>query len=388
MTGIPSGTAPAEFNPLAAVLDRVRQHLGSYIRVADDRDLDALTLWIAHTWVCEVTYTSPRLILDSTMPGSGKTTVLEHIQHLAYKPVQATGVSSAATLGRLFANGPVTLLLDEVDRLLDPKLDTTGGFTAIINGGYKVGSTRLVTEMTGNKGEVVELPTYGPVALAGNSPQLADDTRSRSIRLLLMPDFEGTVLATEWEDLDAPIYALGVALGEALEHARAAIASASPVLPPGCIMRFREKWKPLARVAEVAGGEWPARCAALAVRDLEEAEAEREAGLTKLPPVVLLIKDLHGIWPESRDFLATKSEIVPWLIEVYPEHWGELSEHGKALTVQRLGRLLTGIKVGSTKNSSDQRGYYRSQFVAAWRAHGFLAQAAPPPDPFADEEPF
>lgn len=377
MTG--GGAPSARPDTLGQVLAQVREHLARFICTVDPCDLDTLTLWAAHTHVCEVTYTTPRLILDSTMPGSGKTTVLDHLSRLCLEPIQAANISSSALLGRLFANGPRTLLLDEVDRTLDPKRESTGEFVAILNSGYRVGGTRPVLE--GPRHEVVEMPTYGPVVMAGNTPNLPDDTRSRSIRLLLMPDLRGQVESSDWEELEPHAQALGAALAAALADSREAVRAARPDLPPGCVARFKEKWNPLARVAEAAGGDWPQRCRELIVRDLEEAKAEAEAGIMKRPPVVILLEDLHGVWPEGREFIPT-SELVSALIIADPDYWGELSAYGRALTPQRMGKLLTQIKVKASKNAQGQRGYARVALLEYWRAHGFMEPQ--PPDGAAE----
>src|SRR5690554_4814645 len=83
------------------VLDEVRGWLSRYILTLDDVDLDLLTLWAAHTHLVTLTYTTPRLILDSPVPGSGKTTVLEHLSRLCHAPLQAASLSSPALLTRL-----------------------------------------------------------------------------------------------------------------------------------------------------------------------------------------------------------------------------------------------------------------------------------------------
>jgi hypothetical protein len=83
---------------LGGALTVVRAWFGRFVSVPDDLDLDLLALWAAHTHVALETYSTPRLILDSTMPGSGKTTVLEHLQRLSYAPIQAASISSPALL--------------------------------------------------------------------------------------------------------------------------------------------------------------------------------------------------------------------------------------------------------------------------------------------------
>lgn len=64
---------------LCEVLNEVDQWLKRFILATSDEDIHLITLWAAHTYVVEETYTSPRLLIDSVMPGAGKTTVLEQI---------------------------------------------------------------------------------------------------------------------------------------------------------------------------------------------------------------------------------------------------------------------------------------------------------------------
>ena len=226
---------------LAALLDDIRDHLATYIGVMDPMELDLLTLWVAHTHVCTDTRTTPRLLLDSTMPGSGKTTTLEHIQRLAHKTVLMSSISSVPLLARLLKDGPVTILIDEVDRSLDEKNPNCAELLAVINSGYKVGATRptLVPSKDGGW-EVNEMSTFGPVAMAGNSPNLPGDTRSRSIRILLMPDVDGTIEDSDWEDIEEITNALGQRLSECMGAARSGIAESRPELPEGCRGRMRE----------------------------------------------------------------------------------------------------------------------------------------------------
>lgn len=187
------------------VLDGVREWLGRYVLTVNDSDLDLLTLWAAHTHLVNETYSSPRLLLDSPMPGSGKTTCLEHLARLCVSPVQMAAVSSSALLVRLLQDkegNPLmrTLLIDEVDRTLRPDKETTPDLIAILNSGYKRGATRpVLVPVKGGGWESQEMPTFAPVAMAGNSPQLPDDTRTRTIRVLLLPDHSGIVEESDWE---------------------------------------------------------------------------------------------------------------------------------------------------------------------------------------------
>ena len=54
----------------------------------------------------------------------------------------------------------------------------------MFNAGYRVGATRPVLVQTNNNWDTKEMPTFAPVAMAGYSPKLPEDTVSRSIRIL------------------------------------------------------------------------------------------------------------------------------------------------------------------------------------------------------------
>jgi hypothetical protein len=283
------------------------------------------------------TYTTPRLIIDSIAPGSGKTTLLEHMSRFCADPLQAASLSSPALLARVLANGPRTLLIDEADRSLDPKNPATAELIAILNSGYKRGGTRpVLVPVKGGGWDVEEMPTFAPVVMAGNAPNLPDDTRQRSVRILLMPDTEGTVEPSDWEEIEEEANSLANDLRTVMQKVRGAVSDAHPALPEGCVGRMREKWRPLARVAQVAGGKWPEKVQEMIIRDIAEVEAERADGLTKQPPSVTLINDIHELWPEGEAFMRT-GELVSALIEYRPDYWGSESPFGRELTVQRLG---------------------------------------------------
>jgi len=373
---------PAAVIDGAELLDDVRDWFATYIGCASE-DHEILALWTLHTHVAEECYTSPRLLLDSSMPGSGKTTTLEHCDKLCCGATLMATISSAPMLARITQNGRVTLLIDEVDRALDPKKPLVGELVAMLNSGYKVGATRpVLVPVKGGGWEVDKMPTFAPVVLSGNSPRLPDDTRSRCIRILLVPDVDGTVADTDWEAIEDDAQELHDRIAAWAEQARPAVTAASPELPEGCRGRSREKWRPLARVAAVVGGDWTTVVEKLIERDLAEERADREHGLRNLPPAVVLINDLCHCWPKECQpvslttvparFVPTQ-ELVEKVKQHNPAMWGPLNSTGKPLTVQGFGRMLSqGFKIYSQRDGdkNSPRGYYRGQFADAWHRHG------------------
>ena len=355
----------------ARLLDDVEAHFRRFIAVTDDRDLKLLTLWTVSTHLAVALYTSPRLLIDSTMPGSGKTTVLDHLSRLACRSVQAASLSSPALLVRMLEHGVRTILLDEVDRSLHPNKPGVEDLIGILNSGYRRGATRPVLVPEKGGGWLVrEMPTFSPFAMAGNSPRLPDDTVSRSIRILLMPDLDGTIEDSDWEILEPEAEHLRIRIEAFADAVRNDVSGMNVDLPKACIGRAKEKWRPLKRVAVAAGGHWPAIADELIARSLAEDSDEREAGLRNLPPGMVLLGDLHTIWPED-DFVATK-DLVTKLIHHNPEYWGLGSSYGKPLTDTRLGRMVAqASKITSVRpGGRGPRGYQKSEFIQVWHRLG------------------
>lgn len=360
----------------AAALDTVRAHLGRYICTVSDDDLDLLALWSAHTHLTAETYTTPRLVLDSPVPGSGKTTVLEHLERLCLHPVQAASLSSPALLTRMLEGGTRTLLIDEADRSLSPEKEGVGELLAVLNSGYKRGATRPVLVPEKGGGWVVaELPTYCPVAMAGNSPRLPEDTVSRTIRVLLLPDLEDRVEESDWERIGDDVREMGQMLADWATVVREQVRTRRPDLPEGIRGRSRERWAPLKRIADAAGGRWPDVVDRLAVRDKDREEADREDGMVRERPAVLLLRHLYELWPDDEPFAST-NQLLHLLINHHPEAWGIGSPFGKPLTAQRLGRMLvSSYGINSTRLARDEpRGYTMASLKPVLRRMGVAPQ--------------
>ena len=151
----------------ADLLDNLVVWFSRFIRVTDPDDIYLLSVWAAHTHLVVELYTTPRLQIDSVVFGSGKTTVLDHLQRLCVNPVQAATLSSPALIPRLLEFSMRTLLLDEVDRSLHPDKPGVGELIGIINSGYRYGATRpVLIPVKGGGWEASEMSTYAPVVMA------------------------------------------------------------------------------------------------------------------------------------------------------------------------------------------------------------------------------
>jgi hypothetical protein len=358
----------------AELLDDLVVWWGRFVRVTNPDDLNLLTLWAVHTHVVVECYTTPRLLIDSIMEGSGKSTVCDHMSRLCVgdPPVQAAAISSPALIPRLLQQGMHTIIIDEAHRALRPDKPGVEDLLGIVNTGYRRGATRPVLVPTKGGGWAAEkMPTFCPVVMAGNHPQLPADTVSRQLRVVLMPDLDGTVEDSDWEHIEDDAAALKVRIEKWADSVRDEVKGMDVDLPAGCIGRAKEKWRPLARVAAAAGGNWPAIVDRLIRTNMAEDQAEREAGLKKLPPGMVVMIDLHAVWPKGEDFMPT-SELVAKLIAHNNEYWGQGGPYGKPLNETRLGRLINeAIKATSIRpDTHGPRGYARSALEPIWRRLG------------------
>ena len=304
---------------------------------------------------------------------SGKTTLLEHLQHLCFNPIQAAVISSEALLPRMLEQSLHTVLLDEVNRTLRKDKPGVEDLLAVINSGYKFGAARPVLMPAGNgEWQVRKMSTFAPVALAGNSPNLPDDTMSRTLRILMLPDIEDLSEESDWEFIEGDARELAARLADWAESVRTVIKETTVDLPEGCTRRARERWRPLKRIAAAAGGVWPDVTDVLIVANLAEEAAMREDGLRARPPGIALLADLHEVWPVAEQFVPTL-DLVRQLIAHDPDYWGPDSPYGKALTEHRFGRMLSiAAKATSQRpgGSASPRGFSRSQLEPTWRRLG------------------
>lgn len=360
--------------------------LRRYIVTMDERDLLLLVAWILHTHLADEVYTTPRLIIDSPVPASGKTTLLEHLSRLCFNPILAASINSAALLTRLLQEGPRTILIDEADRTLSPDKSNVSELLAVLNSGYKKGATRpVLVPHKDNAWAAKEMPTFAPVAMAGNHPQLPEDTRSRSLRVLLMPDTRDLAEESDWELIEPQTRELHERITSWANSVRELVRQNRAELPPGVRGRSRERWAPLKRVATAVGGRWPAAIDELACADVARIEAEREEGLEYERPEVVLLKDIHTVWGLEEAFIPTE-ELVERLVHHSPEMWGMASTFAKELSAQRLGRMLVkGYDIHSDRapHGKRERGYQRSRFEPVFRAFrlGHSDELDEPDDP-------
>lgn len=185
-----------EFNPNLAwmreegakLLNEVHAAFGQYVSLPSAEAHDAIVLYLAASHDVDAFENAPRLILDSPLPGCGKTRALEILIELAYKPLAAANASVAAIVRSVGDVDPPLILLDEADVVFKPRRgERTEGaedLRGIINGGHRRGFYYIRWDPKAREKE--SLPTFSFVVLAGKGRDWAPETiKQRGIRITM-----------------------------------------------------------------------------------------------------------------------------------------------------------------------------------------------------------
>ncbi|MFD0202610.1 MULTISPECIES: DUF3631 domain-containing protein [Saccharothrix] len=311
-----------------------------------------LALWYAHTWVADAFYSTPRLILSSPEPGSGKTRVLEIAQHLTREPEMTAG-GSAASLVRMVAAGPITILMDEVDTIFG-----TGGagneeVRQMLNLGYKRTATVPKTKGDPATGFTVErLPIFAPTALAGLAGRMPDTITTRAITIHLrrrrhdehVEPYREAKVIRQVDPIREALSTWATSIGERLVEAE-------PDMPPGVDDRPAEIWEPLLAIAEEAGGHWPTTARAACSHFVFGQKTTPSLG-------VRLLADLRALFTAERTDRMHSAEIVARLRAIDDAPWSDVN--GKPLDAQRLAKELSVYHVAPMTfkhNNTNAKGY-------------------------------
>src|SRR5262249_43933885 len=156
-----------------------------------------------------------------------------------------------------------TILFDEVDAVFGPKAKDNEELRALLNAGHARGAVAGRCTMRGKDVITEELPAFAAVALAGIG-WLPDTIMTRSVIIRMRRRAPGEIVEPYRRRLHAP-------QGDQLRIQIELWARAQPTdfvwpeLPPEIQDRNADIWEPLIAIADVVGGEWPARARATAV---------------------------------------------------------------------------------------------------------------------------
>jgi hypothetical protein len=340
----------------ALLLEDVRTFIRRFV-VLDDHQADAVTLWIAHTFVFFAFGCTPYLAITSAEKRSGKTRLLEVLELLVRLALQTANISDAA-LFRVVADRDPTLLFDEVDAIW--KSREREELRGLLNAGYRHGA--VAHRIGGPSNRTLEtFPVYCPKAFAGIGDCLPDTIVDRSIPIRLKRRTRSEpVERFRLRDVEPEGHALRDRLADWLEPQQDHIAALRPELPNELDDRAQDSWEPLLAIAELASWGERAREAAIAL----SAGVEREDDSI----TVALLRDIHTHFADNGHDGVKTSDLLDYLHGLEESPWGEW--YGKPLSAHGLSRLLKPYRIKTMTvyvgNGESARGYKAAQFADAF----------------------
>lgn len=323
------------------LLNDLRAFITRYVWFPSEHHAAVVALWIAHTWTVTAFYTTPRLILDSAEPGSGKTRVLELLALLCRSAKLTLSTTTAALYRRIAATTdeempPPTILQDESDAVFGKTTSPqTEDLRALFNAGYKRGATVDRCEGDAKNMKVREFPVFAPVAFAGLAGKMPATIVTRAVTLHMRRRRPGDPVA-EYRERDAKLYA--TPLCDRLElwasQSTDALAEARPAMPDGVRDRAAEVWEPLLAIADQAGGDWPGIARAACRYFVVDSATEDE----KLSLGQRLLRDIKTLLDTENATAMWSSDIIAKLIADPESEWRDL--WGKPLDQRRLAKEL------------------------------------------------
>jgi putative DNA primase/helicase len=314
----------------------------------------ALALWCLHAWAFEASFTTPRLAITSPQPRCGKTTVLRLVG--AFVPRQLpTANATVSSLFRIVEKHRPTLLIDEADTFLSENLELRG----LLNSGFQRDGTFL--RNVGDDYEPRVFSTFSAVAIAliGRLPATLED---RSIKVPMRRAVLGEV--TERFRPDRPPALVRTLRAQAARWSAdnlEALHDSDPIMPSALHDRACDCWRPLVAIAELAGGEWPARARAAALALSGDGDGESLG--------VELLKDIRAIFARLGVDRIKSAELVEALTSDAERPWATIDK-GRPLNQNKLARRLALFDV-KTKNVRFTHGAISKAYALADFADAF-----------------
>jgi putative DNA primase/helicase len=326
-------------------------------------------LWTLHSWLIDCFGISPRLCVRSATKGCGKTLLLDVLGRLTRRPLRTLSITPAATF-RIVEGWQPTLLIDEADTFLQ----NNEGLRGILDGNRK-GDT--VTRTVGDEHEPRAFSTYSAciIALIGTLP---DTLHDRSVVVDLKRRLPKERITPFRFDRAGHLDVLARMAARWAADNSERVAASDPAMPRGVINREADNWRPLAAIASVAKGRWPARVSKAATAAHAAVVVGDQA--SELEMLLGDIRDGFAAKGETvRDIFGaerveiTSAALVKFLVGLEGRPWAEMGKAAKPLTQNRLARLLKAlpnIKPGDVgpKNARG-KGYKLDQFEDAFERY-------------------
>jgi hypothetical protein len=242
--------------------------------------------------------------------------------------------------------------------------DSKSELLGLFNSGY--GRNGKSHRLIGDNYELREFSTFCPLVY-GMIGKPIDSFNSRSIPIEMRratPAEWRTLRSLEdGEEEDHRLLAMGRKAARWVADNLDRLKAAKPNMG-SMTNRPATNWKPLFAIAEVAGGEWPARARAAAgvAAKLKQMPVDEEELFTVIKAALAT---------STKDYIESDS-LARKLVEVEDGPWAEYGKTGKPITTNALARLLRRFGIGPGyvgPEAARRRGYTRVQFEEVFASY-------------------
>jgi putative DNA primase/helicase len=325
----------------------------------------ALALWCIFTWFFNESHISPLLVIRSPEKGCGKSTVMEILKRLVYRPLISSGMTSPV-LFRVIDKQKPTVLIDEGDTFLNNEnLELHG----VINCGYSK-TASFVWRCTGDDHEPTPFNVFCPKAIAfiGHT---RDTLHDRAVEIELRRKLPHEKIARLRHGDGAELDVLRRKLARLSADRVDDFSDMLPVMPDVLPDRQADNWEPLVKAAMLGGEECEllAKQAAVALTSSKTENAPMSVG-------VELMADIQQVF-QSRNTTRIRSvDLIKWLCEGEDAAW-ETYNRGKPITPKQLSKRLSEFGI---KSRSVRIAHYGVQkcFDLEWFADAFARYLTAP----------
>lgn len=330
-----------------------------------DGAAEVSAMWILHTYILRDYVFTPRLFIHSPEPRCGKTTFLDILEYLCYKPLQVSSITGPS-MARMITiqKGTITLLADEADRYLDNDNDT---LCKVLNSGFQRGKKIMCTETNGRSMKPKLFDCFAPCAIAaiGNIPITVKD---RSLTITMKrKTFADKIEKLRYRQVHQEMNKLRSKCKRFIMDHEQEIVDSTPNVPSALNDRTADVSEILFAISDSISPEWHDRLetAILKLIKSDSSNDENSVRVQLLIDIRAILQDVPKGWMASNDLVdeLNKIETSPW-----PE-WNK----GRPMSPSALARQLKffGIFPRQTREGVDDRSrkYYLSDFDDAFKRY-------------------
>lgn len=318
---------------------------------------EALALWSIFSYCIDAANIAPKLLIYSPEKRCGKTTLLDVLVNIVWKPLPASNISPAV-IYRVIESIGGTIFFDEADTFIRNNPEIKG----IINSGHRR-SMAFVLRCDGENHEPRQFSTWAPniIAMIGKP---ADTIVDRSILIQMKRKKPGDAVQRFIPHKAEPeLKTLASKIARWREDNFMALCGSDPETPAGLNDRAADNWRPLLAIADLIGGDCPetARLAAMSLTESEQDEDNTSIG-------VMLLADIKDIFEARKTGKISTEDLLFDLHAIEERPWLEWSR-GQAITSRQIARHLKPFDVAPRTlrmGYKTQKGYELEQFKDAF----------------------